>query len=543
MPKSDALPSLLYQLQSAAHNARIDFRSLKVNGSPAGATAVTPAASTAAAANANPGGSTAPNAAAPAASSATATQAAAATLPPGATVGSAGFPTMPFSFVFSGSFFDMETFLHDVQRFVHVRGQDVDVSGTPAERRRLLAHRRPRRLPERQGHRQRHRLRAARPATGLRRRAAAAGTRRGTSTAPAPTTAGSGRDRLGGGPMNAVRGLLRDLVERRLWPVAVLLLAAAVGDPDLHRPDVRGRRSRRGACGQPAGERRQDVQGGRQHRGSRRRRRSPRRRAQPLQAAPRAQAGDDQARLSDRRHDPRRGWLRRRGQRRRLSLRSTPRAAPAARAAPATAAPRAPAAAPPAAIPLDVYHLTLRFGEAGHLKTLRDVARLSPLPSADNPFFVYTGVLKDGKTAVFLLSSDAEATGDGHCRPSAKSCQTIEVKQGDTEFFDLTVNDEPVQYQLDVVKVFKKGASSSAAAAAAYERHSNAGSNMLRRAHRIGSSAFKGQASYRWLPESGVLVRAPKRGNARASVNGAAAASPADATGALPGLPVWAWDL
>jgi hypothetical protein len=199
----------------------------------------------------------------------------------------------------------------------------------------------------------------------------------------------------------------------------------------------------------------------------------------------------------------------------------------------------------PAGDPLDVYHLSLRFGhaEAAQLKTYHDVARLSPLPTADNPFFVYTGVLKDGKTAVFLLSSDAEATGDGHCRPSAKSCQTIEVKQGDTEFFDLTVNDEPVQYQLDVVKVFKKGASSSSAAAAAYERHSNAGSNMLRKAHRVGSSAFKGQASYRWLPESGVLVRAPKRGNARASVNGAVAASPADATGALPGLPVWAWDL
>jgi Tfp pilus assembly protein PilO len=128
VPKSDALPSLLYQLQSAAHNARIDFRSLKVNGSSGAPTAATPAANTAAAANGNPGGSTAPNAAAPSAS-ATATQAAAATLPPGASVGSAGFPTMPFSFVFTGSFFDMETFLHDVQRFVHVRGKGVDVTG------------------------------------------------------------------------------------------------------------------------------------------------------------------------------------------------------------------------------------------------------------------------------------------------------------------------------------------------------------------------------------------------------------------------------
>jgi Tfp pilus assembly protein PilO len=128
VPKSDALPSLIYQLQSAAHNARIDFRSLKVNGSSGAPTAATPAANTAAAANGNPGGSTAPNAAVPSAT-ATATQAAAATLPPGASVGSAGFPTMPFSFVFTGSFFDMETFLHDVQRFVHVRGKGVDVTG------------------------------------------------------------------------------------------------------------------------------------------------------------------------------------------------------------------------------------------------------------------------------------------------------------------------------------------------------------------------------------------------------------------------------
>jgi hypothetical protein len=98
-----------------------------------------------------------------------------------------------------------------------------------------------------------------------------------------------------------------------------------------------------------------------------------------------------------------------------------------------------------------------------------------------------------------------------------------------------------VQYQLDVVKVFKKGAASAAAAAASYERHSNAGADMLRKAHRVGSSAFKGAATYRWLPASGVLVRTPRQSKARASVNGAAAASPADATGTLPGLPVWAW--
>ena len=128
VPKSDALPSLLFQLQSAAHDARIDFTSLKL--APAGAAgptvAATPAANAATTNSGNPGGSTAPAAAGAAAP---ATQATAATLPPGASVGAAGFPTMPFSFVFTGTYFDMERFLHDVQGFVRVRGQKVDVVG------------------------------------------------------------------------------------------------------------------------------------------------------------------------------------------------------------------------------------------------------------------------------------------------------------------------------------------------------------------------------------------------------------------------------
>jgi hypothetical protein len=36
---------------------------------------------------------------------------------------------MPFSFVFSGTFFDMERFLGDVQSFVRVNGKQVDANG------------------------------------------------------------------------------------------------------------------------------------------------------------------------------------------------------------------------------------------------------------------------------------------------------------------------------------------------------------------------------------------------------------------------------
>jgi hypothetical protein len=36
---------------------------------------------------------------------------------------------MPFAFVFDGTFFDMETFMSEVQRFVRVNGERVDVRG------------------------------------------------------------------------------------------------------------------------------------------------------------------------------------------------------------------------------------------------------------------------------------------------------------------------------------------------------------------------------------------------------------------------------
>jgi hypothetical protein len=340
--------------------------------------------------------------------------------------------------------------------------------------------------------------------------------------------------------MSAVRGLLRDLVERKLWPIAVLLLAAAIAVPvylgrssgdEVEAPlPATGQRADTGKTSKAAVSIEDPASDDKRPGGVRnpfKQLHVPKKATTSNTPAPDASA--DQPSGSSGGSDG-----------------SEPPLSPGGTGGTGGSGDGGGSKPKPAAgDPLDVYHLSLRFGraESSQLKTYHDVARLSPLPTADNPFFVYTGVLKDGKTAVFLLSSDAKATGDGHCRPSPQSCQTIEVKEGDTEFFDLTVGGQAVQYQLDVVRVFKKGASSAVAAAAAHERHSKAGSNMLRKAHRVGSSAFKGQASYRWLPESGVLVRAPKRGSARASVNGAAAASPSDAAGALPGLPVWAWAL
>lgn len=102
VPTDDNTPSLIYQLQAAANAAHVSFDSLTFD---AGQGASSPT------------------------SSSTASQAAAASLPPGATIGTAGFPIEPFTFTFQGNFFHLADFLGRVQRFVTVSNRGLSVSG------------------------------------------------------------------------------------------------------------------------------------------------------------------------------------------------------------------------------------------------------------------------------------------------------------------------------------------------------------------------------------------------------------------------------
>lgn len=125
VPADDDVPSLVVQLESAADRSRVDFRSidLAMGGAAAGGA---PAAAPPASGTTGTTGATGPSAPV---GPAPATQAAASTLPPGAVVGPAGFPTMPFDFAFTGSFFSLQDFLARLDRFAQVEGEDITVRG------------------------------------------------------------------------------------------------------------------------------------------------------------------------------------------------------------------------------------------------------------------------------------------------------------------------------------------------------------------------------------------------------------------------------
>jgi hypothetical protein len=82
----------------------------------------------------------------------------------------------------------------------------------------------------------------------------------------------------------------------------------------------------------------------------------------------------------------------------------------------------------------DVYSVDLRIGAPGHPVTHRDIARLTPLPSERAPQAMYMGVTDHGRRAVFALGAGVEvrAIGANHshravCTPSRVDCALVVI--------------------------------------------------------------------------------------------------------------------
>jgi hypothetical protein len=161
----------------------------------------------------------------------------------------------------------------------------------------------------------------------------------------------------------------------------------------------------------------------------------------------------------------------------------------------------------------ELFELTVRFGASADATPERkDVKRLEALPSADEPVLIYLGVLKDNKTAVFMVDAGVDAQGDGTCKPSRSSCETIQLKEGDTEFFDVPSDSADgtdaasatpsAQYELDVVKIRKTTTTSAKKANKSLARVSKSGRQILR-----ARIAGDGPLRYRYDKRSGQLER------------------------------------
>jgi hypothetical protein len=128
LPQDDDLPSLLYQIQSAASGARVAFHTLQLVPGSGGSSSSSSSSSSSGSSSSSSSGSSSRSSGGSSGGSG-GSGSSASSLPPGAGMGAAGFPTDQFTFSFTGDFFHLSDFFGRLQKFVVAGDRHVTVSG------------------------------------------------------------------------------------------------------------------------------------------------------------------------------------------------------------------------------------------------------------------------------------------------------------------------------------------------------------------------------------------------------------------------------
>jgi hypothetical protein len=231
--------------------------------------------------------------------------------------------------------------------------------------------------------------------------------------------------------MNVLTTTWRQLVRRRLWPVALLLLAALVAVPVLL--------AREPAAPAPIAPVAISTEADDTI-------------AEPVVAKVTAEDRDRRRRVLGARKDPFAPAPPKKTKAKSAQSDDANAPAPAPKAPEVVpsgggSTPTTPTGGEPA--PEKKYYspgtIIVRFGdpESGNLQRFA-VKKFEALPDEELPLLIYMGLTKNGKKAKFLVDAAVEVDGDGICKPHRSSCETIELAVGETEFLDV-FDPEPEQ--------------------------------------------------------------------------------------------------
>lgn len=144
------------------------------------------------------------------------------------------------------------------------------------------------------------------------------------------------------------------------------------------------------------------------------------------------------------------------------------------------------------------YTVDVRFGKADNLDK-KNLERFRALPSSENPVVVFMGVKTDGETAVFLVSSATGTTGEGNCEPD-DTCTFLYMKKDQQQSFEaVDENNQVVTYVLKLLKVnveeTKAPQSKNSSSSSKASKASRAERRAARRAERASRARNRGFAA------------------------------------------------
>lgn len=166
--------------------------------------------------------------------------------------------------------------------------------------------------------------------------------------------------------------------------------------------------------------------------------------------------------------------------------------------------PATPSEEPAATRSRSVYRTTVRWSSDAPPEDRR-LARLTPLGGVIDPALLYLGVAPNGEHALFLLDPDATSTGDALCVDA--NCRMIALRSGESQIVDLKPEGgEPRRFELKIVSVKRDELKSATNAAKARAKVHSEGREVLRSLikHRPTADVI---GDYAYDTDRGVLVK------------------------------------
>ena len=102
------------------------------------------------------------------------------------------------------------------------------------------------------------------------------------------------------------------------------------------------------------------------------------------------------------------------------------------------------------------YVVDLTFKANGHTRRIKGMEKLDMLPNQSAPLLIFMGVTPKGSNAVFLVDSTLKAAGEGKCKPSEAKCAFAYIGAG-SEYIFTEDNGDSYTVRIDEIRKVKVG--------------------------------------------------------------------------------------
>ena len=108
------------------------------------------------------------------------------------------------------------------------------------------------------------------------------------------------------------------------------------------------------------------------------------------------------------------------------------------------------------------YVVDITFEANGRKRKIKGLEKLDMLPNEASPLLIFMGVTAKGSNAVFLVDSSLEAAGEGRCKPSPSECSFAYIGAG-SEYFFTEDDGDTYMVKVDEIRKVKLGANAGSA--------------------------------------------------------------------------------